>query len=752
MAKPNRLYENEPVPRTSPLSRTHYAVWISGGLADVALTRTFRNTEAHSIEGVLTFPLPIHAVLYELEARIDGRVLRAVTEARGEARDTYEDAVEAGHTTILHEEVLRGIHQISLGQLHPGADIAVTARFAIALSAIDGIISLRVPTTVGDIYGRSNLFECDELVHSDSPQAATINAAIDSGTLRVNGRPMVGVPEIISLNAPIDIVVEGWKPRELKGVAADGRQVSLKMTPAMAGERPLNMAVLVDCSGSMNEAWSNNASKTKYHVVRDALGGMRTAFTSRDHVELWDFQDDAVRVGATPEEDWANILMHMRTPGGGTEIGAAIIAAQAERRLQDVLLITDGKSHALPIQYLARSGTRFSVVLIGDDSLEANVGHLAALTAGQVLVPVEQSQIAFALKDALGHLRHPPERSSGPGVETQRGGMMVTARWKSSSSETMEQGNRAVAAYAASLMLSSLSNDEASRLAITEGLVTHLTSLVLVDRDGVQRKAPPQMVKLPLYSPVQASRCAMMSYRARASTPFRAGPLTPKVSRYHDLAAVLDWHELEEREPFAVSEDDVADHRDPLLPAAAEKLKIEPHILLLWILAEISKPHEIAAEEVQHRLLEGLKPAMQAEIAVVGLDILEAAKLRTVRQREKDNFKPQLIAKPNSAVLLARRIPWEDQFQDLIEGDISGLTDEVAEAVQRLADHQDMLATAKGVGRSPLPTVLGLLARLIKCEDLYAGKAEAELWKKMPMESWLYLTNEGTRLLCKLAP
>jgi hypothetical protein len=63
-----------------------------------------------------------------------------------------------------------------------------------------------------------------------------------------------------------------------------------------------------------------------------------------------------------------------------------------------------------------------------------------------------------------------------------------------------------------------------------------------------------------------------------------------------------------------------------------------------------------------------------------------------------------------------------------------------------------MLATANGVGRPPVVTVLGLLARIVKCEDLYAGKAETELWKKMPMESWLYLTNEGTMLLCKLAP
>ena len=51
-----------------------------------------------------------------------------------------------------------------------------------------------------------------------------------------------------------------------------------------------------------------------------------------------------------------------------------------------MLLVTDGKSHELDVQALARTGHRFSVVLVGEDSLEANVGHLAALTRGEIFV------------------------------------------------------------------------------------------------------------------------------------------------------------------------------------------------------------------------------------------------------------------------------------------------------------------------------------------------------------------------------
>src|SRR5215471_16420036 len=101
--------------RPVPLVSTSYDINIRGGLADVAAVRTFRNEEAHSIEATLTFPVPVHAVVYSLQACIAGRMLRAVARAKTVARRTYEEAIDKGKSTILHEELLRGVHLLSVG-------------------------------------------------------------------------------------------------------------------------------------------------------------------------------------------------------------------------------------------------------------------------------------------------------------------------------------------------------------------------------------------------------------------------------------------------------------------------------------------------------------------------------------------------------------------------------------------------------------------------------------------------------------
>jgi hypothetical protein len=63
--------------RPLPLVATEFDVSLAGGLAVVATRRLFRNAEPQSIEATITFPLPVQAVLFGLEARIDGRLLRA---------------------------------------------------------------------------------------------------------------------------------------------------------------------------------------------------------------------------------------------------------------------------------------------------------------------------------------------------------------------------------------------------------------------------------------------------------------------------------------------------------------------------------------------------------------------------------------------------------------------------------------------------------------------------------------------------
>lgn len=107
-----------------PLASTDIDIEITSGLAVVVTTRRFSNAEAVPIEAILTMPVGFNAVVTGLSAKIDGRKLRAIAKAKVAARDDYEAAIDLGKMAILHEEALRGIHVLSVGQLAPGKDPA----------------------------------------------------------------------------------------------------------------------------------------------------------------------------------------------------------------------------------------------------------------------------------------------------------------------------------------------------------------------------------------------------------------------------------------------------------------------------------------------------------------------------------------------------------------------------------------------------------------------------------------------------
>ena len=195
----------------------------------------------------------------------------------------------------------------------------------------------------------------------------------------------------LKLNRPIDLVIGAWRPRALTGIAADGRSISLLLEPVPSPSTALNVAVLVDHSGSMNEPASAGAHPiSKHGLVVAGLRSLSDQLRNSDLVDLWEFDNIAHRIGSTGGDSrWLdnvlpgsagrklrNLTDRLAAPVGGTEIGSAIAATIDQSPAQDVLLITDGKSHALDVQTLARKGRRIFVVLIGEDSLEANVGHL----------------------------------------------------------------------------------------------------------------------------------------------------------------------------------------------------------------------------------------------------------------------------------------------------------------------------------------------------------------------------------------
>ena len=105
-------------------------VTIRGGLALVETTRTYVNREERPVEALLSIPVPVHAAFFGLTAKIGGKLYEATAAPREEARENYEDAIDEGRGAVLHEEVLRGVHMLSVANLAPGAEAEVRIRWA----------------------------------------------------------------------------------------------------------------------------------------------------------------------------------------------------------------------------------------------------------------------------------------------------------------------------------------------------------------------------------------------------------------------------------------------------------------------------------------------------------------------------------------------------------------------------------------------------------------------------------------------
>ena len=494
-------------------------VTIRGGLALVETTRTYVNQEERAVEALLSIPVPVHAAFFGLTAKIDGKLYEATAAPREEAREAYEDAIDEGRGAVLHEEVLRGVHALSVANLAPGAEAEVRIHWAEPLRLLDASAHLRIPLTVGDVYGISGLPDTDEPVHGGDVPRATLHVRHDASGVRLADGPSVPSPDgslvtEVPANAPVDIEVTGWTRGTLVGHAANGRKVSLAIEPASRGDCNLDAVLLVDHSGSMYSRCegASQTSLTKHDAVLSALKELAGTLRDDDRLALWQFDTACDPVGSgqpVGRSEFGLLVPSLSGPAGGTEIGAALDRVRSIE-VRDVLLITDGKSYALDVQRQVLAGRRISVVLVGEDSLEASVGHLAALTGGDLQfsfgADVGRALAACVQGMRLGRVENSVREFDADGsplrVRTARGGASIEAHWTDKSGDgEMAPFSAAVAAYAASLAVACASQDHATSIAVREGLVTHLTSLFLRVDDGQRQEGLPRTRRVGLPTP-----------------------------------------------------------------------------------------------------------------------------------------------------------------------------------------------------------------------------------------------------------
>ena len=527
----------------APMVKLDFHVTIQGGLAFVKSKRTYINKSDGPIEAVMSLPVSVHAAFFGLSAEIGGKHYNAQAKPKQDALETYEEAMDEGKAAVLHEELLRGIHSLSVGNLGAGKTVRVTTRWVELLRFHNDVGYLRIPLTVGDVYGISPMEDVDTLTTGGLIPEATLHIQYDGECIELHGGSLrqgdvgeffVSIPG----NAPIELKVSDVVSSKLIGTSTDGRSVSVNISPHGKQGELLNVAVLVDRSGSMNSSciYSGGSSESQHEAVVRGLREVQPLLVDKDHLALWEFDTDCDRVGKLDpvnSEKFRKMLARLGSPRGGTSIGKALEQVCVFEEGKDILLITDGQSYDLNVQKLVRAGHRVYVVLVGESSLEAMVGHLAVLSGGdihfsfgadvgQAIQACIQGMRQKRIQDARCELG---ESGLPEYVRIARNNASIEVSW-SQVAENPEVGgefSEAVAAFAASLAFAGAEEEWADKIAIQAGLITHLTSLVLVADDAPIQEDLPRTVKQALPASREMRLCASAPSKVAIASGTRAG-------------------------------------------------------------------------------------------------------------------------------------------------------------------------------------------------------------------------------------
>lgn len=601
-----------PVPRPVPLVAIQMDIAVAAGLARVSIRRHYRNGESVPIEAVATLPLPFEAVLTDMEVIVGDRHLNAQAKARQQARQDYEDAIDRGKLAVLHEEKLRGIHVLSVAQLAPGQDIIVHTQLVMPLLMAGQVPMLRFPMTVGHVYGTSPLLPADDLVaevvlgfeaeltfQSDGELAELADG-------RLIGRELMRVP----LNRALEIKINGAKFGTTVGRDAAGRRVTLTLQPAPFAEGPVDAAILFDKSGSTKTAIG--ASGSVWTAMRKGLSQSLASLGARDLIALWQFDNEAKYLGKAEGTEAAALVRGISAPSGGTELGKAVQSA-LRSGAKDILVITDGKTWASEVQAIAATGVRLSAVLVGEDSLDAMIGHLVAMTGGQLFAAFG-SDIAPSVMSALAAMRQPLDDKSASSANAGsdhlslcRGGVAISCAW---ADQVGAGGPDAIGKYAAALRLARLDEDAATKMAVAHGLCTHLTSLILVDEAEGSVAGLPEMRKVAL-----ESFSAQLRTTTPAAAPDRLLDLRPtETSSLAALARAIPWARLGP----SLSRGDTSGlsigqrwkiwqfARNSIVREIASTLQLTPKTVALALLADLMAPFDLNAERLARRVTKNM--------------------------------------------------------------------------------------------------------------------------------------------------
>lgn len=377
-------------------------------LTEVTVSHTYHNRENENIEAVYTFPLPLDAVLLELEVEIAGQVLKGVVVEKAAAEEQYEEAIDEGDSAVMLEAIEPGLYTLNVGNLMPGELATIRFKYVMLYRWSGDRMRFFLPTTIAPRYGESFHQPHQQVEHSLTVENRfSLNLEI-SGSLsesqfncpshevrltRSNGHVVISLQQeravmdrdfILSIKAPP-------ATRSFAISGADGNDSAAVVSfqpffPGLQQPRPLEMAILIDCSGSMT---GDSISQAK-----QALAGIIDSLRPDDRATLIAFGSRVAPMSRRLLTCNKSNLQKMKrfakkldADMGGTEIGTALqqgYSAVEGTQCADIFLVTDGEVGRWEqvVEEAKGSGHRIFTVGVGSAVSEAFVEELASETGG----------------------------------------------------------------------------------------------------------------------------------------------------------------------------------------------------------------------------------------------------------------------------------------------------------------------------------------------------------------------------------
>lgn len=402
-------------------------------LADVTVSQTYRNDERTNIEAVYTFPLPLDALLLDVDIVIGNRHLKGNVVEKRAAERSYEHALEASNAAVMIEPLEPGVYTMNVGNLLPGETITVSFRYAMLYRWAGERLRIMLPTTIAARYGVSphlphqapetSLFaenRCSITIevfgvlqnaqfHSPSHAVELTRSAGKTILVLNQERTAMDRDFVLNVRAP-------QAPRSFLLTGKDGSDLAAVVSfqpffPGLRQNRALTIALVIDCSGSMQG--------DSIAQARHALGRIVESLGSSDRFTIIQFGSTthslwpALQPCTSAHRDTAiRFAETIQASMGGTEIGNALEVAYAQlagREAGDILLVTDGQvSSWQPVVDRAKlSGHRIFTVGVGNAVSEAFVRQLASETGGECELVSPREDMAERIVRHFERIRSP---------------------------------------------------------------------------------------------------------------------------------------------------------------------------------------------------------------------------------------------------------------------------------------------------------------------------------------------------------